>query len=293
MRRTRLPRTLGDALRVQRAPDGVGEPLGCAGRAFGDAGPHSGLAGVSEAVGVPQRASASRAPPLEDSLSPTARSSAGDTVNRASLSRLAALVASAARSASLPLSIRSRASSSSLVQLRRSALRARRGRPGCPPRARLSASAASSELAQSVCCHPVPRLAGCLSPCDHADVLDSSVLAWRNSLGRGILSRMLPAPRLNHFVQPRGHVPVRAQAPDRGTPPGPSCDRGIQPYPAASNQPRRHAALNAGQVEVGCGERARRAGPVPDPCPRPRCPWATVEARSRLSLEAQVTGHPR
>ena len=60
------------------------------------------------AVGVPQRASASRAPPLEDSLSPRARSSAGDTVNRASLSRLAALVASAARSASRPLRIRSR-----------------------------------------------------------------------------------------------------------------------------------------------------------------------------------------
>ena len=77
------------------------------------------------AVGVPQRARASRAPPLLASLSPRARSSAGDTVNRASLSRLAARVASAARSASLPLSIRSRAGSSSLgvVQLRRSALR--------------------------------------------------------------------------------------------------------------------------------------------------------------------------
>ena len=42
------------------------------------------------AVGVPQRARASRAPPLLASLSPRARSSAGDTVNRASLSRLAA-----------------------------------------------------------------------------------------------------------------------------------------------------------------------------------------------------------
>ena len=45
------------------------------------------------AVGVPQRASASRSPELAAILSPVARSSVGDTANRTSLRRLTARVA--------------------------------------------------------------------------------------------------------------------------------------------------------------------------------------------------------
>ena len=92
-----------DALRVQRSPDGLCELHSGARGAFGYALPRTlWRRAFLMSVGVFQRASASRVPPLLVSLSPTERSSAGDTASNASRRRLAILVVSAARSMSRP-----------------------------------------------------------------------------------------------------------------------------------------------------------------------------------------------